>query len=632
MKNPKLIALFLSLFLAITPQLASAQTPVRELFQQGSAAQDAGKYSQAEAIWRRVLQIEPKNAYAYYNLGIALRNQGKLEQAIAAYKKAIQLNPNYANAYINLGVALYYQKKLEQAIAAYKKAIQLNPKDADAYNNLGAALSDQGKLEQAIAAYKKAIQLNPNYANAYNGLGNALSDQKKLEQAIAAYKKAIQLNPNYADAYNNLGAALYYQGKLEQAIAAYNKAIQLNPNYSAAYNNLGNALRNQGKLEQAIAAYNKAIQLNPNYSTAYNGLGSVLVDQKKLEQAIAAFQKAIQLNPNYTYAYYNLGNALRNQGKLEQAIAAYQKALTLPNNPRSPASDYTLAHNGLGLALQQQGKLKEAIAEFKQAIALDKNYVIAQNNLKEAERQLALRRNPPPAIVDDRQWLPNPQDEPLVGVLRSVVRIIVKTSDGNEVGTGWVVKREANTVWILTNRHVVTDIKTTQRPSKKIELEFFSEPPPGKVTPRYTAEIEKITDANDPIDLALLKVTGIPEDIQPLPMYSGTVPRTTEVIVVGHPSNGAQWTASSGEVSNVISRENKLQITATLAESNSGGPVIDREKQQVIGIMVQINDPNQQRPDDTRNMTEPPIPATGGFGFAYEIDVVMKKLRKWGIL
>jgi len=592
--NTKLIALFLSLSLATTPQLVSAQTSVGQLFQQGNAAYNAGKYSQAEAIWRRVLQIEQKNA----------------------------------EAYVGLGNALYYQKKLEQAIAAYNKAIQIEPKNAYAYNGVGWVLLAQKKPNEAITAFQTAIQIDPRYANNYDGLGATLSEQGKLNEAIAAYQKAIQIDPKYGRAYNNMGIALRKQGKLEQAIAAYNKAIQLKPNYATPYNNLGIVLSDQRKLDEAIAAYNKAIQLNPSYATSYNNLGVALRNQKKLEQAIAAYNKAIQINPSYGDAYYNLGNALRQHKKLEQAIAAYQKALTLPDAPGPPASLYTMAHNGLGLALQQQGKLKEAITEFKQAIALDKNFVTAQNNLKEAERLLALRRNPPPQIIDDRQWLPSPENEPLVGVLRSVVRIVAEIPTGNNIGTGWVVKREGNTAWIITNRHVVIDAQGTQRPSNKIELEFYSEPPPGKFPPRYKTQIVEI--AGDSIDLALLKVTGISEDIQPLPMYSGNVRRTTEVIVIGHPSNGGDWTTEFGRVSNVISQEHKLQITATLAEGNSGGPVIDKETQLVIGIMLQINDPYQQQQDATRSFAESP-PATGGFGFAYHMDVVMNKLRKWGI-
>ena len=517
------LTVLLSLALAATPQLANAQTNIKQLYQQGNAARSAGKYSQAEEIWRKVLQLNPNDAQAHYNLGQALNRQNKLDAAIAAYRKAIQINPKYYYAHNGLGNALYYQKKLEEAIAAYQKAIKIDSSNPDAYVNLGNALEAQNKLDEAIAAYRKAIQLNPKEADTYYSLGNALKAQNKLDEAIAAYRKVIQLNPKEADTYYSLGIALYAQNKLDEAIATYRKAIQLNPKDAYAYNRLG-------------------------------------------------------------------------------------------------------------LFFQEQGKLKEATEQFKKSIALDSNYVIAQYNLKEAERLLALQKNPALPIADDRQWLPSPQEEPLVGVLRSVVRIIAQIPTGTNIGAGWVVKRDGNKAWIITNRHVVTDAQRTGSKSDKIELEFFSQPPPGKFPPRYSARILQITDANDPLDLALLEVTGIPEDIQLLPMSAAKVPRTTPVIAIGHPSNGADWTTVSGDISSVNSQENKLQITATLAEGNSGGPVIDKETKQVVGIIVQITDTYQKRQDAAKNnQPESSPPATGGFGFAYSMDAVKKQLLIWGI-
>ncbi|MEI6444553.1 MAG: trypsin-like peptidase domain-containing protein, partial [Nostocales cyanobacterium ELA583] len=319
----------------------------------------------------------------------------------------------------------------------------------------------------------------------------------------------------------------------------------------------------------------------------------------------------------------NLGNALYIQNKLDEAIAAYRQAIQL--NP-----NYAGAYNNLGWVFQQQGKLKEATEQFKKSIALDSNYVTPQNNLKEVERLLALQKNPLSSIADDRQWLP--QDDPLVGVLRSVVRIIAQIPTASNIGAGWVVKREGKKAWIVTNRHVVTGNKRTGRKSDKIELEFFSQPPPGKFLPRYPARILQITDANNSLDLALLEVTGIPEDIQPLPMSAAKVPRTTPVIAIGHPSIGGDWTTVSGEISNVISQENKLQITATIAEGNSGGPVIHKETKEVVGIMTTMNDNDdidQKRQDGAKTKSSPP--ATGGFGFAYSMDAVKKQLLIWGI-
>jgi len=206
---------------------------------------------------------------------------------------------------------------------------------------------------------------------------------------------------------------------------------------------------------------------------------------------------------------------------------------------------------------------------------------------------------------------------------------VAEIPTGSNIGAGWVLKREGNTAWIITNRHVVSDGKGSEKPSKKIELEFYSEPPPGQFPPRYPAKILQITAPGDPLDLALLEVTGIPDDIQPLPVHIGKVGRTTTVRVIGHPSNGGDWSAVPGEVSNVLPQEQKLQIVATLAEGNSGGPVINDQKQ-VVGLMVQITDINQI-PLTASNTRQLPPAATGGFGFAYRIDTVMEKLHSWGV-
>jgi tetratricopeptide (TPR) repeat protein len=87
---------------------------------------------------------------AYFNLGIALHDQKKLAEAEAAYRKAIELQPDYAWAYYNLGNVLRDQKKPAEAEAAYRKAIALKADYATAYVNLGLALREQKKLVDAV--------------------------------------------------------------------------------------------------------------------------------------------------------------------------------------------------------------------------------------------------------------------------------------------------------------------------------------------------------------------------------------------------------------------------------------------------------------------------------------------------
>jgi len=617
----RVLGLGLALSLLLVPQVGVGQT-VDELFDQVLTELRQGRYEEAERTWRRLLQIEPNNAGAYVGLGLALERQGKLDEAVAAYERAIDLNPDYAGAYVGIGLALSDQGKLDEAVAAYERAIDFNPDDAIAHYNLGNALYNQGKLDEAVAAFQRAIDLNPEDAIAHYNLGVALSDQGKLDEAVAAFQRAIDLNPEFAIAHYNLGVALYNQGKLDEAVAAFQRAIDLNPELAEAYNGLGIALRQQGKLDEAVAAYERAIDLNPEYATAYNGLGNALSDQGKLDEAVAAFQRAIDLNPEHTIAHYNLGLALRQQGKLDEAVAAYRTALRLPDEQGTPASAHTLAHNNLGYALQQQGNLEDAISQYQTAIQLDPEYAQARTNLREAQRLLALRDNPLP---DDREErFPSLEENPYFPLQRSIVLIIAETQSGSNQGTGWVIEREGNRTLIVTNRHVVSD-NNTRRPSDSIEIELYSQNDPEHRL-RFPARIHKITDPNDPLDLAILEVNDLPDDLEPLSLSNSRAPLGANISVIGHPVTGNPWSWQPGHISAITAApdQQNLQLAVpNLAVGNSGSPIF--YDNQVIGMVTSISN----RQTATSSGTEGDF--TGGFGFAYPLDILQNQLQDWGI-
>ncbi|NJL57343.1 tetratricopeptide repeat protein [bacterium] len=152
MKFHKIFLLLLSLSLVATPRIATAQpSEIEILFQQGSAAQEAGNYAEAEAIWRKLLQIEPDEVAAevaaWNNLGLALAEQGKWDEAVTSYRRAIELDPNFAPAHSNLGNILRQQGKLEEAASHYRRAIEIEP-TASRYGYLGEVLSELGDIEE----------------------------------------------------------------------------------------------------------------------------------------------------------------------------------------------------------------------------------------------------------------------------------------------------------------------------------------------------------------------------------------------------------------------------------------------------------------------------------------------------
>ena len=96
------LAMAISFFLNITCQPVFAQN-IEQLLQQGYDAGNAGKVDEAEAIFRKVIEIAPNTAEAYFYLGAIFQEQGQFDAAIENYQQAIQLNPNLADAYMSLG-------------------------------------------------------------------------------------------------------------------------------------------------------------------------------------------------------------------------------------------------------------------------------------------------------------------------------------------------------------------------------------------------------------------------------------------------------------------------------------------------------------------------------------------------
>jgi len=244
----------------------------------------AGSWSQAEQLYRQVLQAEPAHADAWFFLGAACQSQRKLQEAKMHYRRVIELRPEQASAYYNLALALEQEGKLEEAVGSYREALRLEPENLSALNNLGNILTTQRKLAEAIACYRQVLRLKPDFAEVHANLGNALADQDRLAEAVDSYRQALRLRPDYAEAHYNLGVLFAKRGSLDEAIACYRQALGLKPDYAEAQVNLGNALRLTGQLDEALASFERALRVKPDFASGRWNRSVVLLARGEFEQ------------------------------------------------------------------------------------------------------------------------------------------------------------------------------------------------------------------------------------------------------------------------------------------------------------------------------------------------------------
>jgi tetratricopeptide (TPR) repeat protein len=115
----------------------------------GNAYELAGRLPDAARTFRHLLDVDPKNALAYQNLGIAQLQMKDDAGAETFLRKAIDLDPGLGGAYAALGVALTNMDRKTEAIDIWKRAVELDATNFDALFNLTKTLFDVGRFDEA---------------------------------------------------------------------------------------------------------------------------------------------------------------------------------------------------------------------------------------------------------------------------------------------------------------------------------------------------------------------------------------------------------------------------------------------------------------------------------------------------
>jgi predicted O-linked N-acetylglucosamine transferase (SPINDLY family) len=265
-----------------------------------------GRFTDAEALYRKVLVLNPNDPDALHLLGVLLSQLGRIDEALPLLQKAAELRPKAPDVLSNLAIALAQRGRGVQAADYFRSALKLNPNHPDANFNLGNLLVDSGDFDGAIPFLRKAAGLQPRNLPAWEKLGDALRRTAQLDEALKVFQHVLTLAPERPETHNFLGVTMAALGRTQSAVDAFARAISLKPDYADPHNNLGLCLQGQGQTQWAIGEYRTAIRLRPDFPGAYNNLGSLLKECDQLDLAIEAYRKALELKPDLVQGHDNL--------------------------------------------------------------------------------------------------------------------------------------------------------------------------------------------------------------------------------------------------------------------------------------------------------------------------------------
>ncbi len=261
-------------------------------------AYSVGRLKDAEKALRQIVQLQPREAAHWSNLGMVLNKQGRAEEAEEASRSAVEIEPDLATAWYNLGNSVRLQGRAKEAEAAYRKALGIDRQLAPAWTNLGKALLEQERNAEAEDAFRKAVLMDPESAGTWINFGAALNTNGRREEAEKAYRKALEIEPDNAGAWNNLGGVLYITGRREEAEKAFCKALSIDHKFPHSSFNLGIILAEGRRYKEAEKALRETLEIEPDNAVAWARLGYVVYQQDRPEEAEVALREAIDLAPS----------------------------------------------------------------------------------------------------------------------------------------------------------------------------------------------------------------------------------------------------------------------------------------------------------------------------------------------
>jgi tetratricopeptide (TPR) repeat protein len=139
-----------------TPSASSVDDALSKALQ----AHTAGKLDEAATAYFETLAKDPKNKFAFYNLGVIAQGQNRPAAAESYYRLALEQDARMGSALFNLAILRANAAANQEAADLYRRVIAIDPNYAAAHFNLGLVLRLLGQNLEAEQELAKAQQLD----------------------------------------------------------------------------------------------------------------------------------------------------------------------------------------------------------------------------------------------------------------------------------------------------------------------------------------------------------------------------------------------------------------------------------------------------------------------------------------
>jgi hypothetical protein len=140
---------------SVTPHNPTAESDY------GAALAERGLYGPALEKFTDVMNHDPDNWAAIYDLALTYYKMGNLPQAEKYFLEAIRLDPYKPDEHLYLAMTRFKSGRTDEAIASVQRAIEINPTGSGYHFALGVMLKTRGDLTGALQEFEAELAINP---------------------------------------------------------------------------------------------------------------------------------------------------------------------------------------------------------------------------------------------------------------------------------------------------------------------------------------------------------------------------------------------------------------------------------------------------------------------------------------
>jgi tetratricopeptide (TPR) repeat protein len=294
----------------------------------------------AEAVYRHVLEVAPKDRETHNRLGGIYAAQDRVSEAIDQFTMSL---PAVWNAYGQL-VELHRRRgDLGEFVNTSKRRADDFPLDYVAQYNMGRIFDALHDYRNAAFYLNHALGLAPKDCSTMSALGSVFLDLGDTTHALSTLNRCLLASPDDYSALVNRGDTYIELAQDDLARADLDHANRVRPDGPEALVDIGYLEDLAHRWRSAITYYLRALAIDPLMREAYTDLGYDYDEHQLYALAEAAYLKGLSITPSDGRLHYLLAVTYADQGKRGLALAEYQRATASDEEDVARAANRDLA-------------------------------------------------------------------------------------------------------------------------------------------------------------------------------------------------------------------------------------------------------------------------------------------------